>query len=108
MAHNKAPVKWVLLHAVGPCTAVPQQFKYLQSFLTVDHPGGQSLPVACQEQSRFNYNKTVYTSFTRVKLKCPAQMSRETEPLYWGFVVCQVCPLSVSLVEVVGQYLDMV
>ena len=81
MAHNKAPVKWVLLHAVGPCTAVPQQFKYLQSFLTVDHPRGQSLPVACQEQSRFNYNKTVYTSFTRVKLKCPAQMSRETEPL---------------------------
>ena len=44
-------------------------------------PGGKSLPLMCQQQSRLNYNMRVYIANMEWHLECPAQMNRDVVSL---------------------------
>ena len=48
-----------------------------QPVLIVGNPGGKSLPMMCQQQSRLNYNRKVYTAHTRMYLECSAWVIRK-------------------------------
>ena len=59
-AGTRAPLKEVLLHGVGPCTADPPQWLPV---LVAHQLEGKSFPLMCQQQSKLNYNGRVYTSY---------------------------------------------